>query len=89
MTRTRIAAGALGAAMTAAALVPGPAQAAAEQASAACSMTLGTATVQGDLKFQRITATAPVTAAPPSVGTKTTSAPASERQRVASGKTMS
>ncbi|MET9317494.1 hypothetical protein ABZX12_37220 [Kribbella sp. NPDC003505] len=70
MTRTRIAAGALGAAMTAAALVPGPAQAAAEQVSAACSMTLGTATVQGDLKFQRITATAPVTAAPPSVGPK-------------------
>jgi hypothetical protein len=73
MTRTRIAAGALGAAMTAAAVVtavPGPAQAAAGQASAACSITLGTATVQGDHKFQRITATAPITASPPSVGPK-------------------
>ncbi|TCC02456.1 hypothetical protein [Kribbella soli] len=70
MTRWRIAAGALGAAMTAAALVPVPVQAAAGQASAACSMTLGTVTVQGDHKFQRITATAPVTASPPNVGPK-------------------
>jgi hypothetical protein len=70
MIRRRIAAGALGAAMTAAALVPVPVQAAAGQASAACSMTLGTVTVQGDHKFQRITATAPVTASPPSVGPK-------------------
>ncbi len=70
MTRWRIAAGALGAAMTAAALVPVPVQAATGQASAACSMTLGTVTVQGDHKFQRITATAPVTASPPSVGPK-------------------
>jgi hypothetical protein len=70
MTRRRIAAGALGAAMTAAALVPLPAQAAAGQASAACSMTLGTVTVQGDHKFQRITATSPVTAGTPSVGPK-------------------
>ncbi len=70
MTRWRIAAGALGAAMTAAALVPAPVQAAGGQASAACSMTLGTVTVQGDHKFQRITATAPVTASPPSVGPK-------------------
>ena len=70
MTRRRIAAGALGAAMTAVALVPVPAQAAAGQASAACSMTLGTVTVQGDHKFQRITATSPVTASTPSVGPK-------------------
>ena len=70
MTRRRIAAGALGAAMTAVALVPVPAQAAAGQASAACSMTLGTVTVQGDHKFQRITATSPVTAGTPSVGPK-------------------
>ncbi|TDO56011.1 hypothetical protein EV651_11336 [Kribbella sp. VKM Ac-2571] len=70
MARWRIAAGAVGAAMTAAALVPAPVQAAAGQASAACSMTLGTVTVQGDHKFQRITATAPVTASPPSVGPK-------------------
>src|SRR3954462_5677538 len=70
VTRLRIAAGVLGVAMTAAALVPGPAQAGAARASAACSMTLGTVTVQGDHKFQRITATAPVTASPPSVGPK-------------------
>ncbi|MEU8226921.1 hypothetical protein [Kribbella sp. NPDC048915] len=70
MIRRRIAAGALAAAMTAAALVPVPAQAAPERAGAACSMTLGTATVQGDHKLQRITATAPITAAPPSVGPK-------------------
>jgi hypothetical protein len=70
MTRWRIAAGALGAAMTAAALVPVPVQAAAGQASAACSMTLGTVTVQGDHKFQRITATSPAAASPPSVGPK-------------------
>ncbi|TCC31128.1 hypothetical protein [Kribbella sindirgiensis] len=70
MTRWRIAAGALGAAMTAAALVPAPVQAAAGQASAACAMTLGAVTVQGDHKFQRITATSPVTASPPTVGPK-------------------
>ncbi|TCC15528.1 hypothetical protein [Kribbella speibonae] len=70
MNRGRIAAGALGAAMTAAALVPVPVQAAAGQASAACSMTLGTVTVQGDHKFQKITATTPVTAGTPSVGPK-------------------
>jgi hypothetical protein len=70
MTRRRIAAGALGAAMTAAVLVPGQAQAVAGQASAACSMTLGTVTVQGDHKFQKITATSPVTASPPHVGPK-------------------
>jgi hypothetical protein len=70
MTRRRIAAGALGAAMAAAALVPAPVQAAAGQASAACAMTLGTVTVQGDHKFQRITATTPVTASLPKVGPK-------------------
>ncbi|MGW6199173.1 hypothetical protein ACWF0M_23705 [Kribbella sp. NPDC055110] len=70
MTRWRIAAGALGAAMTAAALVPVPVQAAAGQASAARAMTLGTVTVQGDHKFQRITATTPVTASKPTVGPK-------------------
>ena len=61
---------AVGAAMTAAALVPVPAQAAAQQATAACSMTLGTVTVQGDHKFQTITATSPVKAGTPSVGPK-------------------
>jgi hypothetical protein len=33
-------------------------------------MTLGTVTVQGDHKFQKITATSPVTASPPRVGPK-------------------
>lgn len=70
MTGRRIAAGALGAAMAAAVLVPGQAQATAGRASAACSMTLGTVTVQGDHKFQRITANSPVTASPPRVGPK-------------------
>ncbi|WP_350274262.1 hypothetical protein [Kribbella sp. HUAS MG21] len=70
MTRRRIAAGVLGAAMTAAMLVPGQAQAAAGRATAACSMTLGTVTVQGDHKFQTLTATSPVTASPPHVGPK-------------------
>jgi len=70
MTRLRIAAGVLGVAMTAAALGPGPAQAGAARASAACSLTLGTVTVQGDHKFQRITATSPVTAGTPVVRPK-------------------
>ncbi|NIK57612.1 hypothetical protein [Kribbella shirazensis] len=70
MTRGRIAAGVLGAAMTAAVLVPGQADAVAGRASAPCSMTLGTVTVQGDHKFQKITATSPVTASPPHVGPK-------------------
>ena len=70
MTRLRIAAGMLGAAMTAAALVPGPAQAGTEQATAACSLTLGTVTVQGDHKFQTIRATSPITPGQPSVGPK-------------------
>jgi hypothetical protein len=56
------------AALTAAALVPGPAQATTQQAAKACSMTLGTVTVQGDHKFQTITATTPVTAGTPHVG---------------------
>ncbi|MFC6162565.1 hypothetical protein [Kribbella jiaozuonensis] len=70
MTRLRIAAGMLGATMVAAALVPGSAQAASAQASAACSLTLGTVTVQGDHKFQTITATSPVTAGTPVVRPK-------------------
>ncbi|MGZ0152153.1 hypothetical protein ACXJJ3_34200 [Kribbella sp. WER1] len=61
---------AVGAAMTAAVLGPMPAHAAAEQAAAACSMTLSTVTVQGDHKFQRITATSPVTLGAPHVGPK-------------------
>ncbi|GAA1616519.1 MULTISPECIES: hypothetical protein [Kribbella] len=67
MARTAIAVGAV---MTVAGLIPVPAQAATQQATAACSMTLGTATVQGDHKFQRITATAPVTVGAPHVGPK-------------------
>ncbi|WP_427890435.1 hypothetical protein ACQHIV_00225 [Kribbella sp. GL6] len=67
MARTAIAVGAV---MTVAALVPAPAQATTEQATAACSMTLGTVTVQGDHKFQRITATAPITVGAPHVGPK-------------------
>ncbi|MFD7160867.1 hypothetical protein ACFV9C_40215 [Kribbella sp. NPDC059898] len=67
MARTAIAVGAV---MTVAALVPVPAQATTEQATAACSMTLGTVTVQGDHKFQRITATTPVTVGAPHVGPK-------------------
>ncbi|MFF0270986.1 hypothetical protein [Kribbella sp. NPDC004536] len=59
---------AVGAAMTAAALVPVPAHA--RQATGACSMTLGTVTVQGDHKFRTIRATSPVQAGTPSVGPK-------------------
>ncbi|GAA1151937.1 hypothetical protein GCM10009630_57760 [Kribbella jejuensis] len=61
---------ALGAAMAAAVLVPGPARAGTEQAAAACSMTLGAVTVQGDHKFRTITATSPVHAGTPVVGPK-------------------
>ncbi|TDW14000.1 hypothetical protein [Kribbella kalugense] len=70
MKRLRIAAGTVCAAMVAAAVVPGTAHAALVQASAACSLTLGTVTVQGDHKFQTITATSPVTAGQPVVRPK-------------------
>ncbi|WP_329002020.1 hypothetical protein OHA18_03095 [Kribbella sp. NBC_00709] len=70
MKRLRIAAGTVCAAMVAAAVMPGTAQAALVQASAACSLTLGAVTVQGDHKFRTITATAPVTAGQPVVRPK-------------------
>ncbi|MEU4195581.1 hypothetical protein AB0E69_27020 [Kribbella sp. NPDC026611] len=73
MTRLRYAVGMLGTAMAAAALVPGAAHAQATaqaRTTAVCSLTLGTVTVQGDHKFQRITATTPVTAGTPKVGPK-------------------
>jgi hypothetical protein len=58
----------LGTAMAAAVLVP--ATAAHAHTTAACSMTLGTVTVQGDHKFRTITATIPVTATTPHIGPK-------------------
>ncbi|WP_371404032.1 hypothetical protein OHA10_40115 [Kribbella sp. NBC_00662] len=70
MTRLRVAAGMLSATMVAAVMVSGPAQAGTAQATAACSLTLGTVTVQGDHKFQTITATSPVTAGTPVVRPK-------------------
>lgn len=68
MTRLRTAAGLLGTAVLATALVPGSAHADAGRASAACALNLGAVTTAGDHKVQRITATNPVTVGQPHVG---------------------
>ena len=71
MTKPRIVAGLLGVAMLAAMTAQAPARAAADDAAATyCGLTLGAVTTPGDHKFQRITATSPVTAAAPAVGPK-------------------
>jgi hypothetical protein len=70
MTKLRTAAGLLGTAVLASAVVPGPASAAAGQASAACSLTLGAVTTAGDHKRQTVTATSPASITQPVVGPK-------------------
>jgi hypothetical protein len=70
MKKTRTAAALLGAGLLTATLLPGPAQAGAARATAACSLSLGAVTGTGDHKFQTITATSPVTTTQPSVGPK-------------------
>lgn len=68
--KMRTAGALLGAGLLTASLLPGPAQAGAVLASAACSLSLGAVTVPGDHKFQKITATSPVTTTQPTVGPK-------------------
>jgi hypothetical protein len=70
MTRLRTAAGLLGTAVLATALVPGSARAEAGQASAACALNLGAVTTAGDHKAQKITASDPVAVTQPVVGPK-------------------
>ena len=68
MKKTRTTAALLGTALLAAVLTPGSAQADAGRATATCGLTLGAVTSAGDHKFQRITATSPVTTTKPAVG---------------------
>ncbi|MEV5966333.1 hypothetical protein AB0L70_31490 [Kribbella sp. NPDC051952] len=65
MTKPRAAAGLLGTAVLAGALVPATASAAAGQASAACSLSLGSVTTAGDHKRQKVTATSPASVTQP------------------------
>src|SRR6266536_2730914 len=68
MMRTRTAAGLLGTALVAAALVPGSAHADVARASAACALKVGAVTTAEDHKWQTVVASNPVTATAPTVG---------------------
>jgi hypothetical protein len=70
MKKLRTTTALLGSAVLAAVLTPGSAQADAGRASVTCGLTLGAVTTAGDHKFQRISATSPVTTTQPVVGPK-------------------